>query len=380
MGANYQDLSLSSRKLAAGNRLRWNASITNGRYCRASSRVALFPCEIVLTRKPRSKPSDLRPPVRFNAEPVPRRNQEIVPRRFVFLACPQPRDRAVFDSLGNVRDRSQLRFFSYRSSRVSETTPTTSRCLIRREKRAKEKQSSRPTTRQSRRGVAPPISGQMIARVTRDPAAGGRILIDSHSRRAPTGGGKEYRSAPGMERKIGRARVPKSLRRGETRRFESRFHRRDGVQRPAIPRRPRRPRRHHRLFRMQPRFASIPLVLCTASRPRCFRAASIERQATLLIDWHVSIATGMAAAAAKGVGGGRETEGEREREIRRPSLSLRSVSPSLFISSFSPHRRAYTYLAYSMIGRRLITIEIGSRVVAAAIPTRVTALLGLRRA
>lgn len=31
---------------------------------------------------------------------------------------------------------------------------------------------------------------------------------------------------------------------------------------------------------------------------------------------------------------------------------------------------AYTYLAYSMIGRRLITIEIGSRV---AIPTRVTA-------
>lgn len=47
------------------------------------------------------------------------------------------------------------------------------------------------------------------------------------------------------------------------------------------------PRRHRRLFRMQPRFASIPLVLCGASAS----AASIERQATSLIDWHVSIPT-----------------------------------------------------------------------------------------
>ena len=46
------------------------------------------------------------------------------------------------------------------------------------------------------------------------------------------------------------------------------------------------------LFRMQPRFASIPLVLYGASFPRGgASAASVERQATSLIDWHVSIAT-----------------------------------------------------------------------------------------
>lgn len=92
------------------------------------------------------------------------------------------------------------------------------------------------------------------------------------------------------------------------------------------------------LFRMQAWFASIPLVLYGASSPGA-SAASVERQATSLIDWHVYYCDGE-----------RERAAERERE--------REVQP------------AYTYLAYSMIGRRLITIEIGSRV---AIPTRVTA-------
>ena len=103
---------------------------------------------------------------------------------------------------------------------------------------------------------------------------------------------------------------------------------------------------------MQPRFASIPLVLYGASFPRGgASAASVERQATSLIDWHVSIATE------------RPRVHERAEREKRASLC-----------------HAYTYLAYSMIGRRLITIEIGSRVATTAIPTRVTALLGLRRA
>lgn len=40
------------------------------------------------------------------------------------------------------------------------------------------------------------------------------------------------------------------------------------------------------LFRMQPWFASIPLVLYGASSPGA-SAASVERQPTSLIDWHV---------------------------------------------------------------------------------------------
>lgn len=141
-------------------------------------------------------------------------------------------------------------------------------------------------------------------------------------------------AAAAKERRNARAKIPVTLRIGILGR-QCRY---------AIQ---RRPRRHDRLFRMQPRFASVPLVLYEASSPGA-SAASVESQATSLIDWHVSIATE------------RQTATERERN--------------------SALCRAYTYLAYSMIGRRLITIEIGSRVATTAIPTRVTALLGLRRA
>lgn len=88
---------------------------------------------------------------------------------------------------------------------------------------------------------------------------------------------------------------------------------------------------------MQPWFASIPLALHGASSPGGSGAESVERRPTSLIDWHVYYCDG-----------GEEGERGRERE----------------------GSGTYTYLAYSMIGRRLITIEIGSRV---AIPTRVTA-------
>ena len=62
------------------------------------------------------------------------------------------------------------------------------------------------------------------------------------------------------------------------------------------------------LFRMQAWFASIPLVLYGASSPGA-SAASVERQATSLIDWHVYYCDGE-----------RERAAERERE--RSSLHI----------------------------------------------------------